>query len=61
MTERTEGRCGTCKHFQPLADEPDFGECLWAEPVPVWITNAERHDSMMASDGRKCMTWSKAA
>lgn len=58
-SKTTDPRCGSCIYWQPISGEPDFGDCLWAGPVPIWITDKERHDSMMATDGRKCPTYAR--
>lgn len=50
-------RCGTCRHYQPFDEEEDFGDCLWACPVPMWVENCDRSDSIMADEGRSCRTW----
>lgn len=51
-----EKRCGSCRHYDPVKDEPDFGSCLWVVPVPFWVSDADRPDTVMAVDGLNCAT-----
>lgn len=56
---RAADRCSSCLYWSPLKTEPDFGDCLWSGPVPVWIEDRDRRDSMMATNGRGCKTYAR--
>ena len=62
MTDETDKRCGTCRHFGGEDDAFTPWECHF--PLPQWI-----HDvivllgadgyAVFAQDGTNCPTWSK--
>lgn len=58
----TEQRCGTCRLYDPPADEPGMhhpdGACLFrpAETLPFWVHEFAKN-AVEPDDGEFCKAW----